>query len=83
VEASACAVLAPDAASLDYGSIGGDESPLETLTARRAGETLACGPLVMLALARENGAAQVRLTGTWRGRRAAVTLGVGSQVVGA
>jgi len=83
VEAAACAVLAPDAASLDYGSIGDDESPLETLTARRAGETLACGPLVMLALARENGAAQVRLAGTWRGRRAAVTLGVGRQAVGA
>ena len=83
VEAAACAVLGPDGASLDYGSIGDAESPLETLTARRAGETLACGPLVMLALARENGAAQVRLAGTWRGRRAAVTLGVGTQAVGA
>ena len=47
---------------------------LETLAARRAGETLACGPLVGLALAREAGASQARLTGRWRGRRTTVTL---------
>jgi 3-oxoacyl-[acyl-carrier-protein] synthase III len=81
VEAAACAVLGPDAASLDYGSDGDEASPLETLTTRRAGETLACGPLVALALAREGDGARARLAGTWRGRRAAVTLSVGRQAV--
>jgi hypothetical protein len=44
---------------------------LETRARRRVGETLACGPLIALALAREGGAAgSIGVTGEWRGRRA-------------
>jgi hypothetical protein len=60
-------------------------APLEILAARRAGEMLACGPLVGLALAREAGDAQARLTGRWRGRCSTVTLAlpaVGAPVYG-
>jgi 3-oxoacyl-[acyl-carrier-protein] synthase II len=72
VEAAACAVLDGDGGDLEYGE--GAPSPLEALSARRAGETLACGPLVALALARAAGAPRARITGRWRGRRAQVAL---------
>ena len=71
VEAAACAVLR-GGGELEYGP--GDASTLETLVARRAGETLACGPLVGLALARAAGAPRARVTGHWRGRRAQIAL---------
>ena len=71
VEAAACAVLR-GGGELEYGP--GDASTLETLVARRAGETLACGPLVGLALARAAGAPRARVTGRWRGRRAQIAL---------
>jgi hypothetical protein len=72
VEAAACALLEGDG---DVGYATADApAPLETVAARRAGETLACAPLVGLALAREGGASQARLTGQWRGRRTTVTL---------
>jgi hypothetical protein len=71
VEAAACAVL-QGGGELEYGP--GDASTLETLVARRAGETLACGPLVGLALARAAGAPRARVTGHWRGRRAQIAL---------
>jgi 3-oxoacyl-[acyl-carrier-protein] synthase II len=71
VEAAACAVLR-GGGELEYGP--GDASTLETLVARRAGETLACGPLVGLALARAAGASRARVTGRWRGRRAQIAL---------
>jgi len=70
VEAAACAVLAGGGDDLGYGR--GDISTLETLAARRAGETLACAPLVALALARAAGAPHARVTGRWRGRRAQI-----------
>ena len=72
VEAAACALL-DGAGDLAYGAVE-EAAPLETLAARRAGETLACGPLIGLGLAREAGAAEARLTGHWRGRRTTVTL---------
>jgi hypothetical protein len=72
VEAAACALLEGDG-DVNYG-FAAAPAALETLAARRAGETLACGPLVALALAREAGERQARLTGQWRGRRASVTL---------
>jgi 3-oxoacyl-[acyl-carrier-protein] synthase II len=72
VEGAACALL--DGAG-DVGYAAADApGALETLAARRAGETLACGPLIGLALAREAGEREARLTGQWRGRRATVTL---------
>jgi hypothetical protein len=72
VEAAACALLEGDG---DVGYASADApAPLETLAARRAGHTLACAPLVGMALAVEAGERQARLTGQWRGRRSAVTL---------
>jgi len=72
VEAAACALLEGDG-HVGYGPADGP-APLETLAVRRAGEILACAPLVAAALAREAGQPEARLTGEWRGRRAAVTL---------
>lgn len=82
VEAAACAVLAGDGDDLAYGPADA-ASTLEALVARRAGETLACGPLVGLAIARAAGAPRARLTGRWRGRRAQVALDVVAQAVSA
>jgi hypothetical protein len=73
VEAAACAVLAGDGGEMSYGP-GGAASTLETLAARRAGETLACAPLVELALARAAGMPTARVTGRWRGRRAQIAV---------
>ena len=72
VEAAACALL-DGAGDVSY-ALAGVPAPLETLAGRRAGETLACGPLIALALAREAGEAQPRVTGQWRGHRMGVTL---------
>jgi 3-oxoacyl-(acyl-carrier-protein) synthase len=72
VEAAACAVLAGQGEDLAYG--WGEASTLETVAARRAGETLSCAPLVGLALARASGMATARVTGHWRGRRAQIAV---------
>jgi hypothetical protein len=74
VESAACALLVPGGRVATYGPASAP-SELETLARARAGETLACGPLVALALARAaGGAGPVRLTGEWRGRRAGLAL---------
>lgn len=72
VEAAACALLEGDG-DLRYAAADAP-APLALLAARRAGETLACAPLVGLALAREAREARARLTGQWRGRCNTVTL---------
>jgi 3-oxoacyl-(acyl-carrier-protein) synthase len=73
VEAAACAVLTGDEGDgLAYGP--GAASTLETLVARRAGETLSCAPLVGLAFARAAGMPRARVTGRWRGRRAQIVV---------
>jgi 3-oxoacyl-[acyl-carrier-protein] synthase II len=72
VEAAACAVLVGGGDDAGYGP--GAASTLEALVARRAGETLACGPLVGLALARAAGAPGAHVSGRWRGRRAQITV---------
>jgi hypothetical protein len=72
VEGAACAVLEPGGAPAAYESVGAAPTALEAAAERRAGATLACGPLVALALAERSGA--VRVSGTWRGRRAALTV---------
>ena len=73
VEAAACALLLPGGRPAAYAAAPG-RTPLEALARRRAGETLACAPLVALALA---GGARARgplaLGGEWRGRRAGLT----------
>ena len=72
VEAAACALLEGDG---DVGyAVAAAPAALETLARRRAGETLACEPLVGVALARDAGAGQAAVTGHWRGRRTGVTL---------
>lgn len=72
VEAAACALLEGDG-NVGY-AVAAAPAPLETLARRRAGETLACEPLVGLALARGAGGPQAEVTGHWRGRRMGVTL---------
>jgi 3-oxoacyl-[acyl-carrier-protein] synthase II len=76
VEAAACVLLEGDG-DVAYAAAA-VPAPLETLADRRAGQTLACGPLVGLALAREAGAEQAPVTGHWRGRRMGVTLALGT-----
>lgn len=66
-EAAACALLAPGERRLTV--IDGDGGSELTARARlRAGETLACGPLVALALTRAAGDDPWSVTGRWRGR---------------
>lgn len=72
VEAAACAVLTGQGQDVAYGP--GEASALETMAARRAGETLSCAPLVGLALARAAGMSSARVTGHWRGRRAQIAV---------
>lgn len=70
VEAAACALLVPGALRARYDAPR-TPSMLEMLARVRAGETLACAPLIALALARDGGTAgSVSVTGEWRGRRA-------------
>jgi hypothetical protein len=76
VESAACALLegrgpAPTVTS------GAAAGPLEALMERRAGVTLACAPLIALALARQAGERVVRVGGRWRGRRRAIDIAVG------
>ena len=72
VEAAACALLVPGALRVRYDAPR-TPSTLETLARVRAGETLACAPLIALALARDGGGpASIAITGEWRGRRAGI-----------
>ena len=73
VEAAACALLVSDGQRARRG-VALAPSDLEAETIRRAGQTLACGPLVAAALARANGSGHPALTGQWRGRRAHLAL---------
>ena len=73
VEAAVCALLVPatgDAAAEGIGTDAGLEAAVQT----RAGSTLACGPLIALALARHAGVEAASVSGTWRGRRATIDL---------
>lgn len=77
VEAAACALLVGPG-SMPAMAPAGEGSELEIMVERRAGVTLACGPLIALALGREAGAVIARVTGRWRGRRASIDLPVGA-----
>jgi len=68
VEAAACAVLVPGGRRARVAPAAA-ASALESTVRRRAGETLACAPLIGLALALETGDDHCSLTGQWRGRR--------------
>lgn len=73
VEAAACALLGPGDDRPAYRPRG-TVAALERVAEMRAGRTLACAPLVALALACAAGDRTARLTGTWRGRTAAIDL---------
>ncbi|HSE93520.1 MAG TPA: beta-ketoacyl synthase N-terminal-like domain-containing protein [Methylomirabilota bacterium] len=68
VEAAACALLLPGAAGA-RAEAAGRASALETTVRRRSGETLACAPLIGLALALESGEDAWNVTEHWRGHR--------------
>jgi hypothetical protein len=73
VEAAVCALLVPDTPEVTPGG-GGGHGTLEAASQRRAGSTLACGPLIALAMAREAGGGATSVSGTWRGRRATIDM---------
>jgi hypothetical protein len=73
VEAAVCAMLVRGTSGVTVTG-GGSSAALELEAQTRAGSTLACGPLIALALASEAGGGETSVTGTWRGRRAAVEL---------
>jgi 3-oxoacyl-[acyl-carrier-protein] synthase III len=72
VEAAACALLVPTEDRRAW-RVDPDAAAerLEMIVRTRAGETLACAPLIALALARDRGG-PLAVTGEWRGRRAAI-----------
>jgi 3-oxoacyl-[acyl-carrier-protein] synthase III len=72
VEAAACAVVVPGMARITWhtaGATSDEASGWEARARARAGETLACAPLIALALASDERDG-VTVTGRWRGRRA-------------
>ena len=70
-EAAGCALLVRGERRLTVRD-GDAASALTARTQHRVGETLACGPLVALALARAAGDDPWRLSGRWRGRTTAL-----------
>ena len=68
VESAACALLGPGSGRLRLADATAP-SILARHARRRAGETLACEPLIALALGLESGDDRLRVTGEWRGRR--------------
>jgi hypothetical protein len=75
VETAACALLGPGAERPLYRARSAPTA-LERAVEVRAGRTLACAPLAALALARAAGEGWARLSGSWRGRTAAIELAV-------
>jgi hypothetical protein len=73
VESAACALLVPGDGGPAGGAVAGGASLAQEARAR-AGQTLSCEPLVGLALARAAGGGHAALSGTWRGRTAAIDL---------
>jgi len=68
VEAAACALLVPGSGRLTV-TVAAAASELTGHARRRTGETLACEPLIALALGVETGDDRLHVTGEWRGRR--------------
>jgi 3-oxoacyl-[acyl-carrier-protein] synthase III len=68
VESAACALLARGSGRLRLADATAPSS-LARHARRRAGETLACEPLIALALGLESGDDRLHVTGEWRGRR--------------
>jgi hypothetical protein len=78
VETAACALLVAGDTPAAYRAAAG-AGALEATVERRAGRTLAGGPLAALALARAAGEPSARVTGSWRGRTAAIELALAGQ----
>jgi hypothetical protein len=78
VESAACALIGPADAVPAYRAATADAA-LESTVDVRAGRTMACAPLLALALAREAGQRQARVTGTWRGRTAAIEMAIAAR----
>jgi hypothetical protein len=81
VEAAACVLLADGETMPRYGATGAAGAPLARVVEGRVGCTLACAPLVALALAREAGHGTALVGGTWRGRTAVIELALASRPV--
>jgi beta-ketoacyl synthase-like protein len=79
-ESAACALIGPGDTTPVY-RVTGAAAPLERAAETRAGRTLACEPLVGLALARAAGNRTALVSGTWRGRTAAIELAVAERPV--
>ena len=73
VEAAACALVVPGRGRLTV-TEARSASALTRQTRRRVGETLACEPLIALALGLESGD-DLAVTGEWRGRRLGLVSG--------
>jgi hypothetical protein len=80
VESAACALLERGDAVPVYRATAASV-PLEQVVEARAGRTLACAPLVALALARAGGEGSARVGGTWRGRTAGIELAIAAPPV--
>lgn len=71
VEAAVCALMLPGEPALTVRPATWPKA-LERLARQRAGETLACAPLIQMALAQELGEDASDVTGVWRGPRTAL-----------
>jgi hypothetical protein len=71
VEAAACALLVAGEVAPAYRRSPATRPGMES-TRRRAGETLACEPLISLALARDRGS-PMDVSGQWRGQTATLS----------
>lgn len=69
VEAAVCAVLTAGDGDLRLTDAAVARGDLAPRARRRAGETLACEPLIALALGLESGDDRLCVSGTWRDRR--------------
>jgi Beta-ketoacyl synthase, N-terminal domain len=78
VESAGCALLGRGNTIPVYRALAGATS-LERAVEVRAGRTLACAPLIALALAREAGSRPAFVSGTWRGRTAAIEVAIAGQ----
>jgi hypothetical protein len=80
VEAAACALVGPGDTPPEYHPTAGP-GPLERQAETRVGRTLACAPLAGLALARAAASRTALVSGTWRGRTAAIEVAIAGRPV--
>jgi len=78
VESAACALIGP-ADTVPAYRAATTAAAMESAVDVRAGRTMACAPLLALALAREAGQRQACVTGTWRGRTAAIEMAIAAR----